>query len=352
MTSLRPVLGLVLIVACGKLPDPPETPAAPQLPHPIANDARTHAAGPVLAADLAEDDGRIALTLGPMDLPAGHGHGHQMVRTPLLETTLPRGAWLTGFDVELVDGNGDLLPQAFLHHVNLILPDRADLFRPIMQRLVAAGEETQPISIPWPLGIPAPDGQRVLAYAMLHNPSHTDYAAVTVRMTIRFADGRRIAVQPFFIDVSPPPGSASWDLPPGRSERSWEGSPTVDGRILGVGGHLHQYGTELRFEDVTSGKTLFRLTPEIAPDGSLVGVDRKRFLRRLGLRLRADHVYRITAVYDNPTAETIPDGAMGAIGGIFRPSTPDWPAPDFEHPLLARDLEMLTTATAAQPHAH
>jgi hypothetical protein len=53
-------------------------------------------------------------------------------------------------------------------------------------------------------------------------------------------------VMPVYLDVVPHGGFHSYDLPPGRSERSWEGRPAVGGRILALGGHLHRYGVSLR----------------------------------------------------------------------------------------------------------
>jgi hypothetical protein len=289
----------------------------------------------------------LQLRLGPMALPAGGEHA--MVRTPLLTAEVPVGGWLIGFKATLRNEAGDVLPGHLLHHVNIMVPDRADVFRPIMQRLMAAGEETEAIDLPWPLGIPVPEGRELLVYAMLHNPHDVDHGHVWLDMSIRYTERRRWAVHPFFIDVSPPPGPASWDLPPGRSERSWEGTPAVAGRILGVGGHLHRFGTELVLEDVTAGRVVTRLRPDIGPDGSIRRVEIRRFLWRLGVPLRTDRVYRITAVYENPTPDTIPGGAMGAIGGAVLPRGRAWPTPDPSNPLFIRDLDGLINFDA---HIH
>src|SRR5690606_634194 len=77
-------------------------------------------------------------------------------------------------------------------------------------------------------------------------------------------------VYPFYVDVTPPAAAHGFDLPPGRSEQSWEGSPAVSGRILGMGGHLHTYAVELRFEDATEGKVIWRSTPILDDDGQVV----------------------------------------------------------------------------------
>jgi hypothetical protein len=136
-----------------------------------------------------------------------------------------------------------------------------------------------------------------------------------------------LGIAPFYLDVMPPAGSHSFDVPPGRSERSWTGRPAVAGRILAVSGHVHRYGRELRLEDVTAGRVLWRARPDTTPDGEVLAIPVARFLHRLGIAMRADHEYRFTVVYDNPTGATIADGGMGALGGVFLPARgARWPA--------------------------
>jgi hypothetical protein len=83
-----------------------------------------------------------------------------------------------------------------------------------------------------------------------------------------------------------------------------------------LGGHLHKYGQKLILEDVTTGDTLWVGTATNDAQGELTGVSRKFYLR--ALRLEREHMYRLTAVYNNPTDEVV-RGAMGKIGGVFLP---------------------------------
>lgn len=275
--------------------------------------------------------GKVTILIGPVLLPPAHD-GMVMRLTPGLRAPLGYDGWLTGVRINVEDASGAVLPEELLHHVNLILPERRDLFRPMMQRLAAAGRETGAIALPWPLALRVSADEPMLVVAMLHNESQRDYGDVYVRLTMDAPrGGSRVAVQPFMMDVRPPPEPASWDLPPGVSRRSWEGSPAVDGKLLGVGAHMHRYGQELVLEDVTTGRVLHRSRPVLDADGEIVSIPRRKFLP-FGLRLRASHTYRVTAVYDNPTGQTIVDGAMGVFGGVFRPSAP-WPVLDPTDPL-------------------
>jgi hypothetical protein len=92
---------------------------------------------------------------------------------------------------------------------------------------------------------------------------------------------------------------------------------------------------------VTAGKVLWDARPITDEAGNLVEMPIKKFLWRLGIPIRPDHTYRLTAVYDNPTGETIPDGAMGALGGVFLPSSgTTWPIIDPRSPEYQLDLKV------------
>lgn len=271
----------------------------------------------------------LTLEVGPIRLgPAG---ADAMAVTPPRALALPIDGWLRGVSVDVVDGMGRLLPRALLHHMNLIAPERRDLFSPIMLRVGAAGPETAPIELPRMLGYRVRRGDSLLVTAMLENPGAAALNDVRVRVRLAYtrADAwlAPVGVFPLYMDVMPPAGVHAYDLPVGRSERSWEGRPAMRGRILALGGHLHRYGVELRFADVTANELLWAAVPVRDPSGEVRSIPSESFLGRLGIPIRPDHTYRLTAVYENPTGRVIPDGAMGALGGVFQPAPgATWPA--------------------------
>lgn len=110
---------------------------------------------------------------------------------------------------------------------------------------------------------------------------------------------------------------------------------------------MHAYGTALLLEDATTGETLWTGRVEHDEAGGVVGVTRTFFLR--GLEVRPDHVYRVTAVYSNPT-DVVIEGAMGQIGGLLLPSTGQrMPQADPSHPDYQLDL---VSQTGYGQHAH
>ena len=298
---------------------------------------------------VVEDPDRreLVIELGPFDFPA-HATHHDVVQPEALRSTIPVSGWIHGFEVEIVDGEGRAVPQRVLHHVNVISPDQRELFSQIMLRIAAAGQETAPAVLPRLVGYRVQEGQALLVTAAFHNPTPDAYRGVVLRVRMPYTPEatwlRPISAFPFYMDVMPPASVHSYDLPPGRSERSWSASPAIDGRILGVGGHLHKYGVALRLEDLTAGEVLWEAEPILDEEGEVEGMPIKRFFWTLGVPLRHDHVYRLTAVYDNPTGRTIPDGAMGALGGLFVPAPGQaWPVADPDHPEYALDVEIVTS---------
>jgi hypothetical protein len=307
-------------------------------------------AQPVLAQEpllsVRQDSGRqeLIFEIGPLHLEANAGHDG--VTQPKAQgVALPIGGYLHGFTTEMVDEDGNAIPVQLLHHVNIIAPQRRELFSQIMQRVGAAGAETGPVTIPRFLGYPVSAGDSLLFTAMLHNPTNTSYHNARLRVRMRYSTDTwhpQWAVQPFYLDVMPPAGGHAYDLPPGRSTRSWQGTPAVSGRILAMSGHLHKYGVALKLEDLTEGKVLLESEPELDENGNVVGMPKKYFIWRLGIRLRADHTYRLTAIYDNPTGQSLPGGGMGALGGIIIPDDHTaWPAVDRNHPEYQYDLKVV-----------
>jgi hypothetical protein len=241
--------------------------------------------------------------------------------------------WLAGYSAELVDSTGTPLPHRLIHHVNLIIPHQRELFSPIMLRIGAVGAETPRIALPRLLGFPIHRGDSLLVTAMLNNPAHLPVTGAHLVVRIPYVPAntwwRPITIYPMYLDVMPPAGIKAYDLPAGHSEKSWESYPAVGGRILALGAHLHKYATELRLTDVTTNRVIWRATPVVDAAGEPVDMPVQKFWWRLGIPMHVDHLYRVTAVYDNPTGHAIPEGAMGALGGVMLPDHPEaWPHVD------------------------
>jgi hypothetical protein len=301
---------------------------------------------------------------GPLTLPANASH-NDVWQPPALLFAAPVGGWVHGYDVQLIDAAGRRVPSGVLHHVNFIAKNRRDLFSHVMMRVGAAGPETRAIRLPHALGVSVERGDTLIMSLMLHNPTAQRYDGVHVRVHVPFtavsALVAPISVYPFSVAIGPKEHPNIFDLPPGHSEHIWEGSPAASVRVLGLSGHLHRYGVALRLEDRTTRKILWEVHPKADSTGEVLGMPVKLFAWTLGKAMRPGHVYRLTAVYENPEPRTIVDGGMAVLGGIVVLSPRSrWPRVDPVHPEYVVDvrttIEMSNWSShcvlTAPPHAH
>lgn len=356
----------------------------------LATSAVAHAAGPrpsgpadrgcggpdapvTTTVDSAHDT--VIITLGPCRVPAlgamdmggmgmgamsgmamtSHGPGHEDVR---VHFRWPADVWMRSFDLQLLDAEGRRLNQpTTMHHMELLNFDRRQLVYPMVERVFGMGEETSAAAIPKTVGLPLDAGMDMALYVMWNNHTDHDLDGVTFRLAIRYSPRnlapRPTIVLPFKADVNIHPGAGdAFDLPPGGGSRSAVFTVGASGRLLAVGGHLHDYGKELRLEDARSGKVLARVSAQRTPDGEVTGVTHGLYgVLGRGPHLKAGRPYRLVAVYEGSPADSI-RGAMGLMGGIFAPDHYHrWPKIDRRDPAYLIDLHppAAIVATAGTP---
>jgi hypothetical protein len=302
----------------------------------------------------------LVLVGGPFRVPAlPTGMGHHAMSMAERDSLLgrfvwPQDAWLRGFELALRDESGHPLPRALLHHLSIKNLDRRQLLHPIIERLMAFGRETEAVSLPATVGIPMKAGQRISLYAMWDNDTGREIEGVYVVLTLRWAPHnqvpRPIAAFPLPIDVNHVVGGEdTFDVPPGGCVATFEFSPPIGGHLLIAGGHLHDHGISLRLEDAGTGKAVVTLVAKRDRSGAVLGISRKLLaLWGQGPWLRADHRYRLVAVYDNPTPDTV-RAVMAFMAGLFAPDDPrQWPAIDPQNQEYRLDL-MAHSGAVYQP---
>lgn len=301
------------------------------------------------------EDRAVDFVIGPLDLPADMGH----LRPPIQMARMPVDGWLHGFEVSMEDGRGEALPMDLLHHVNFIDPDKRDVFAPIARRVMAAGRETSQKKLPSLIGYPIQDGDRLIISSMFANPVGKDFPEAYLRVRLFYSleeDGfmQPRDVYPFYLDVMGPVGAKDFPVPPGKTVHAFEASPVIEGRILGIGGHLHDYATVLRLEDVTEGEVIWEAEPIYDENGRLKGVSESRLWMTGGVKVSPDHVYRIHVEYENPMSHPTPDGGMGEIGGVIWASKDvSWPEFKRNDPIYIADLiNTLEAPEKAGGHGH
>lgn len=299
----------------------------------------------------------VIVVAGRWDLPnmaamagmAGHSHdlgaSHD---TPVQQFTWPVDGWFRGFRLEVRDQTGRVLPRRIMHHLIAVNYDRRQLLYPAAERLFGAGTETEDAAVPASIGVPLRSGTSLGFYVAWHNDTGEDLRGVQLTMVLEYSPRnlkpRPLDVMPLYMDVNLQVGGTNtYDVPPGRSEKAYEFTMPVGGRLIGYSGHLHDYGVMVRLEDVESGKVLARVRANRDASGKVSSLSRSLpGVRGRGTLLKANRRYRVVGVYDNPTGQVLRNGAMAHIAALFAPEDlAKWPAVDLADPAFQRDLASL-----------
>ena len=308
---------------------------------------------------------QVVMTAGPFtvhSMPPGMKHEDMDMmedhNTPVYRFEWPVEGWLRGFAVEILDARNQPIERRLVHHLIMINFDRRQLLYPSYERTFGIGQETEDVALPKTIGVPMKPGTRMGFYLSWANETGKDLEGVQLRVRMTYSPAnlnpRPLAALPIYMDVNLTVGHGNgFPIPTGRSEKGWEFTPAVSGRLLGVGGHLHDYGVGVRLEDVESGKVLTELASKRTPEGKIKGMGRKLFaVKGEGLLLKAGRRYRIVGIYDNPTGTPI-KGAMASMVGLFAPENyGKWPTIDLSDPTLQDDLAFLTEMGGGGNHKH
>src|SRR6267142_3547147 len=210
-------------------------------------------AGVVLDQKLDEATHIITLRVGPMNLPANTSH-MKMPQPADLVWSIPLTGWLLSYHPHLVDASGNPVPGAVLHHVAFWNENRSDFLCPNKEEHIfgAGGELTDWAQIPG-FGYRVEKGDQIRIETMIHNPTATTYENVYLEVSIPYApfadtasaDSASSAAlknfYPAWRDLAAC-GNSSYDLPPGPSKKVGSVRVNYPGILLGVGGHMHDYG--------------------------------------------------------------------------------------------------------------
>lgn len=297
----------------------------------------------------------VIITAGPFDVPAmdpGMKHadmemmaGHD---TPLIRFEWPVDGWLRGYSVSVEDATGKPVDRRVIHHLIGVNFDRRQLLYPAIERIFGIGRETEDMMVPASIGVPMKNGLRLGMYMAWENETGHDLNGIRIKVKLNYSpknlNPRPVDALPLYMDVNLTVGGDNeFDVPPGRSEKGWEFTMPVDGRLLGYSGHLHDYGVGVRLEDVATGKVLGQVHATLAADGKITKITRSLpGVGGDGIRLKAGRKYRVVGSYLNPTGGVLVKGAMAHITGIFAPDDfCKWPTIDLGNESTQDDLASL-----------
>ncbi len=270
--------------------------------------------------------GTLTVRVGPLNLPAGADHmAAEQAADQFL--VIPFDGWITAYHPRLADDQWRPLPGRLLHHVAFWNTSRSDFLCPAKEEhIFGAGSEMNE----WPelpgFGYRVSKGDRIRVNTMFHNPTGASYPKTFIEIrieykTTRAADGSPVQLKslyPAWFDVQTC-GHSGYDLAPGRNETRGEFTLKYSGMLLGVGGHMHDYGEELALANATRGESVATLRAALDAEGRIQSMPIVTFLERGGYRLQAGEKISVVARYDNRTGRPLHDGAMGIVVGYFLP---------------------------------
>ncbi|MBI3403904.1 MAG: hypothetical protein HY046_00405, partial [Acidobacteria bacterium] len=168
-------------------------------------------------------------------------------------------------------------------------------------------------------------GDRIRINTMMHNPTDASYPQVTLEVKMEYkpatvnAAAQLKSVYPTWFDVKTC-GNSGYDLTPGANVTTGDFTLKYSGMLLGVGGHMHDYGEKLELVNASRKETVAALDSKLDAKGLIQSMPIVTFADRGGYPLKAGEKITVTARYDNRTGKPLPDGAMGIVVGYFLPA--------------------------------
>ena len=196
---------------------------------------------------------------------------------------------------------------------------------------------------------------RLGMYVAWHNDTGRDlddvYLKVTMLWTPKNQNPPPANSMPVYFDVNlTVGGSNTFDVPPGKSEKAYEFTLPVGGRLLGVGGHMHDYGVRVRLIDAESGKEVTEVAAKLDSTGKISKMERHLFgVSGDGLKLEGQPPLSAGGRVRQSDRGNSAQACMAHMVGLFVPDDMSrWPKIDPADPDYQRDLVSLQVT--ASPH--
>lgn len=264
----------------------------------------------------------LTVRLGPVDLPA-HADHMDVAQPRDLYFTMPVEGWLLAYHPRLTDAMGNTVPSGLLHHTAFWNTMRSDFVCPNNEEhFFGAGSEMNE----WPavpgMGYRVHRQDRIRVNSMFYNPTDTDRPQTYLEVKIEYQTmdkGSVKSVYPAWFDVQECGQESQYDLKPGLNVTTGALKMAYAGTLLGVGGHMHNYGRQLKFENDTRKENIATLDSKLDAQGKLLEIPIVYFIMQGGYHLSKGDTVRVTATYQNDSGRALPMGAMGMVVGYFIP---------------------------------
>lgn len=227
----------------------------------------------------------------------------------MLDFRFAEPVWIIGYKTLILDAQGRAPKENHLCHT--FFGD---------QRVMQTGDQevrglysdhyTPEVILPEGYGVRVPAGEPLHWMPMFNNRAAS---AVRIRMKVVLSVIRASQVTKPLIPLYSTLRSAAtphlYYAGPGRDERSAEFTLPFNGRIHFMGVHIHPYGLSMELENITRTERVWR-GGRLTTGGEMTGFE--SYSSVPGYPVKAGDRFRITAVYDNPTANPV-----DAMAGLY-----------------------------------
>jgi len=271
---------------------------------------------------------RTTVRYGPYHVDPSHGDhgaggnvGRNDVAKPCAD------CYIVAMRPELVDPSGaavNYASGAMLHHMVFINQAREDATcnGPVLgrERFFAAGNERTMFALPAGYGYRVDSGDTWLTIAHLMNMGH-EPRELGVEVTFWYVEAPAPlrAAKPFWFDINNC-GNSEYTTPAGLHTAEWELTipPELSGRVLTVGGHLHDHGVAIALSNETRGDTVCRSVAGYGSDPAYAGhIESMTGCSGDPLAtFRTGDQIRVRSTYDSPVEQ---DDVMGIMLGYVAP---------------------------------
>ncbi|MBI2703792.1 MAG: hypothetical protein HYX32_00665 [Actinobacteria bacterium] len=263
---------------------------------------------------------------GPFSIPAATATAMGAINNKLnIAVAKPcGGCYITGIQANLTYANGttanvDTGPA--LHHMVMSSAFRSDptcsgnLLGLIGQRFFASGNERTLVTFPPGFGYYTSyfDSWNMIVDLMNMDTVKKD---VYIDMKYTYTTSTQTSVKPVWLDVDQC-GDSEYTIPTGQSDSHWTWNVNVPGKVVAIGGHVHNDGVRIEATNDSTGKSICNSVATYGASPPYIDMMGMPWISSMSscianpvTTVSSGQKVRIHSVYDSPTVQNDVMGIM------------------------------------------
>lgn len=218
--------------------------------------------------------------------------------------------WVIAYQTAVVDKEGRPPKENLLCHT-FFGDQRVTQHRDWDMRGIYSDAFTPEVQVPDGYAIPLGPDDRLHWMPMFNNRSeYPERVEMKVRVTLIRDKDLRKPLNPLYASLQSVQVPHLYFVAPGHDEKQVTFEMPFDGEIHFLGTHIHPYGVSIELFNVSRAERVWKGTRKMGSADTMGPME--VFSSKQGYAVHAGEQYRVTAVYDNPTADPI-----DAMAGLF-----------------------------------